>query len=217
VLLGYFVTVLLTARRALDAVGSGPAPTGGLPGWKAVGGLFYNAHGVSVRFTDAGGTVGVDFVGTGGGALASLYAVPPAVLLLGGGLTAFRARETSPTRAARTGASVVTGYAVALLAGSFPLGASLGPYSAAPALPVLPGVGYPLVFGAMGGGHSDDSRRRPDDRFVRLTVPSRTRRPVEVRYRWSDRAPNTGARRPSGHAIRPLRAPSVVRASTVTG
>jgi len=70
---------------------------------------------------------------------------------VGGGLTAFRARETSPTRAARTGASVVTGYAVALLAGSFPLGASLGPYSAAPALPVLPAVGYPLVFGAMGG------------------------------------------------------------------
>jgi len=63
VLLGYFVTVLLTARRALDAVGSGPAPTGGLPGWTAVGWLFYNAHGVSVRFTDAGGTVGVDFVG----------------------------------------------------------------------------------------------------------------------------------------------------------
>jgi len=151
VLLGYFVTVLLAARRALDAVGSGPAPTGGLPGWKAVGWLFYNAHGVGVRFTEAGGTVGIDFVGGDGGALALLYAVPPVVLLLGGGLTAFLTRETSPKRAAKTGATVVTGYAVALLAGSVLLGASLGPYSAAPALPVLPAVGYPLVFGAMGG------------------------------------------------------------------
>lgn len=151
VLLGYFVTVLLSARRALDAVGGGPAPTGGLPGWKATGWLFYNAHGVGVRFTDPSGAVGVDFVGAGGGALASLYAVPPVVLLLGGGLTAFRARETAPRRAAKAGATVVTGYAGALLAGSFLLGASLGPYSATPALPVLPAVGYPLVFGPMGG------------------------------------------------------------------
>jgi len=85
---GYPATVLLTATRALDVVGGGPAPVDALPGWKAVGWLFYNAHGVGVRFVGAGGTVGVGFVETSGGTLP---------------------------------------------------------------LPVLPAVGYPLLFGAMGG------------------------------------------------------------------
>jgi hypothetical protein len=150
-LAGYLVTVLLTATRALSAVGVGPAPTEGLPGWKAVGWLFYNAHGVGVRFVDGGGAVGVDFVAASGGGLATLYAVPPVVLLLAGGLAAARVGETGPKRAAMAGATVVTGYAAALLAGSLLLGASLGTYTAAPALPLLSSVGYPLVFGAMGG------------------------------------------------------------------
>ncbi|MEF8843357.1 MAG: hypothetical protein V5A62_17325 [Haloarculaceae archaeon] len=150
-LVGYFTTVLLTATRATDVVGSGPAPTGGLPGWKAVGWLFYNAHGVVVRFVDGAGAVGVDFVEASGGSLAPLYAVPPAVLLLAGGVTAFRAGETAPKRAAMIGATVVAGYAVALVLGSVLLGASLGTYTATPAVPVLSAVGYPLVFGAMGG------------------------------------------------------------------
>jgi hypothetical protein len=46
---------------------------------------------------------------------------------------------------------VVAGYAVALVAGRPLLGASLGSYTATPAVPVLPAVGYPLAFGAMGG------------------------------------------------------------------
>jgi hypothetical protein len=49
------------------------------------------------------------------------------------------------------GATVVTGYAVALVLGSVLLCASLGTYTATPAVPVLSAVGYPLVFGAMGG------------------------------------------------------------------
>ena len=151
VLLGYLVTVLLTATRAVDVVGTGPAPTDTLPGWKAVGWLFYNAHGVGVRFADAGGTVGVDFVEASGGSLAVLYVVPPVALLLAGGVVALRAGETSPKRAALAGVTVVTGYAVALLVGSLLFGASLGPYTAAPATPLLSAVGYPLVFGAMGG------------------------------------------------------------------
>ena len=151
VLVGYLTTVLLTATRALDVVASGPAPTDTLPGWKAVGWLFYNAHGVGVRFADAGGTVGVDFVEASGGSLAPLYVVPPVVLLVTGGITAFRAGETRPKRAAAAGLTVATGYAVALLAGSLLFGASLGPYTATPAIPLVSAVGYPLVFGAMGG------------------------------------------------------------------
>ena len=151
VLLGYFATVLLTATRALDVVGTGPAPTEGLPGWKAVGWLFYNAHGVGVRFVDAGAPVGVDFVEASGGALAPLYVIPPVVLLLAGGIAAVSAGETALKRAAIAGATVVTGYATVLLLGSLLFGATLGGYAAAPALPLLSAVGYPLVFGAMGG------------------------------------------------------------------
>lgn len=151
VLVGYLTTVLLAATRALDAVGVGPAPTEGLSGWKAVGWLFYNAHGVGVRFVGADGAVAVDFVEASGGALAPLYLVPPAVLLLAGGITAFRVDGAGPKRAAAAGATVVTGYAATLLIGSPLFGASLGPYTAAPAAPVLAAVGYPLVFGAMGG------------------------------------------------------------------
>lgn len=147
---GYLAAVLVTATRALDAVGRGPAPTDALPGWKAVGWLFYNAHGVGVRFADAGGTVGIDLLESSG-ALAPLYVVPPAVLLIAGGITAFRASETRPRRAAAAGATVVTGYAVSLLAGVPLFGAALGPYTAAPAVPFISAVGYPLVFGAMGG------------------------------------------------------------------
>lgn len=150
-LVGYLTTVLLTATRAREVVGSGPAPIDTLPGWKAAGWLFYNAHGVGIRFADASGTVGIDFVEASGGTLAPLYAVPPVVLLVAGGITAFRAGETGPKRAAAAGVTVVTGYAVALVAGSLLLGASPGSYAAAPALPLVPAVGYPLVFGAMGG------------------------------------------------------------------
>jgi hypothetical protein len=152
VLVGYLTTVLLTATRALDVAASGPAPTDTLPGWKAVGWLFYNAHGVVVRFVDGGGgAVGIDFVEASGGALAPLYLVPPVVLLVAGGITAFRAGETRPKRAAAAGVTVTTGYAVALLAGILLFGASLGPYTAAPGVPLASAVGYPLAFGAMGG------------------------------------------------------------------
>jgi hypothetical protein len=153
VLFGYLVTVLLTATRALDAIG-GAAPTGGLAGltgWKAVGWLFYGAHGVAVRFSTTAGVTSVDFVGTSGGSLVFLYVVPPATLLLAGGLTAARAGARRPKRAAASGATVVVGYAVALLAGSVLLGATFDGATATPGLPLFPAVGYPLVFGAMGG------------------------------------------------------------------
>jgi hypothetical protein len=97
-LVGYVTTVLLTATRAVDAVGSGPAPTGSLPGWKANGWLFYNAHGVVVRFADGDGAVGVDFVEASGGSLAPLYAVPPVVLFLAGG-----GPRSAPARPHRSG------------------------------------------------------------------------------------------------------------------
>lgn len=148
---GYLTAVLLTATRALDAVGTAPAPTGDLAGWKAVGWLFYNAHGVAVRFADGTGAVGVDFLEASGSALAPLYLLPPVVLLLAGGVTAFRVGVSGPKRAAVAGATVTTGYSPALLAGSLVFGASVGPYTAAPAVPVLAAVGYPPVFGAMGG------------------------------------------------------------------
>lgn len=153
-LFGYVLTVLLTAQRAIEAVG-GPAPAdglAGLAGWKAVGWLFYGAHGVPIRFSDATGvTASVDIVGASVGSLAVLYVVPPVALLLAGGLVAVRAGARRPRRAAAAGATVVVGYAVALLAGSLLLGATLGEYTAAPALPFVSAVGYPLVFGAMGG------------------------------------------------------------------
>jgi hypothetical protein len=153
VLLGYLVTVLLTTTWALDAI-DGAAPTdglAGLAGWKAVGWLFYGAHGVAVRFSTATGVTSVDFVGTSGGSLLFLYVVPPAVLLLAGALTAVRVSTRRPARAAASGATVVVGYAVALLAGSALLGATFDGATAAPGLPLFSAVGYPLVFGAMGG------------------------------------------------------------------
>ena len=43
------------------------------------------------------------------------------------------------------------GYAVALLAGSALLGATFGGTTASPGLPLGSAVGYPTVFGVMGG------------------------------------------------------------------
>jgi hypothetical protein len=148
---GYLTTVLLTATRALDVVSGGPVAADGLPGWRAVGWLFYNAHGVRVRFVSADGVSTVDFIEAGGGSLAVLYLLPPVVLLLAGAVVAARVGASGPRQGMTAGATVLTGYGGALVLGVVPLGGSLGPYTAGPALPLLAAVGYPLAFGTMGG------------------------------------------------------------------
>lgn len=149
--IGYLTTVLLTATRALDAVSRGPVAADGISGWRAAGWLFYNAHGVGIRFVEADVARTVDFIEVGGGSLAVLYLLPPAILLLAGATVARRVGASGPRQGATAGATVLVGYGAALVLGVVPLGESFGPYTAAPVIPFLAAVGYPLAFGAMGG------------------------------------------------------------------
>lgn len=126
----------------------------GIPTWKAVGWLFYDAHNVALRVPSGDGSVSRHLIG-GEGNLTALYALPPLLLLAGGFLVAYTADAADdPGRGALAGASVAVGYVVLAVAGAFvtsveAFGSSVGPGLLTAAL--LAGVAYPVVFGGLGG------------------------------------------------------------------
>ena len=126
----------------------------GIPTWKAVGWLFYDAHNVALQVPSGDGTVSRHLIG-GEGNLTVLYALPPLLLLAGGFLAAYTADAADdPGWGALAGASVAVSYVVLAVAGAFvtsveAFGSSVGPGLLTAAL--LAGVAYPVVFGGLGG------------------------------------------------------------------
>lgn len=158
-LLGYLLVYLRTAREVEAELAGLNALVGffggdGVPTWKGVGWLAYNAHNVAFRMPTRDGTAAHSFIGSSG-ELTALYLLPPALLLLAGFLVARSTDRTGrPRRAALAGASVAGGYCVVALAGAFLTGVEAFGRTAGPdllAAALLAGVAYPVVFGGLGG------------------------------------------------------------------
>lgn len=125
-----------------------------IPTWKFVGWVVHSAHGAKLvaPFPDYGATLTLNVVARVGGEYRLLYLVPPAVLAVAGYLVA----RTSRTYGARgeqfAGASVALGYLPCCVAGALLF--SVGRPTIAPALStsiLYAGIGYPVVFGWLGG------------------------------------------------------------------
>lgn len=157
-LLGYAGLYLWKAREVESALSGLNALVSffggdGIPTWKAVGWLFYDAHNVALQIPSGDGAASRHLIG-GEGNLTVLYALPPLLLLAGGFLAAYTADVGTPKRGAAAGASVAVGYVVLAVAGAFvtsvdAFGSSVGPGLLTAAL--LAGVAYPVVFGGLGG------------------------------------------------------------------
>ncbi|MFB6184195.1 MAG: hypothetical protein ABEI96_06530 [Haloarculaceae archaeon] len=158
-LLGYLATYALTIRaiersllgRLADAVSGDPA------GWKIVGWVFYNAHGVGTRLT-----LDVPLLGTqhslanfvaDGTFSPVLYLVPVVALGAAGGAVAYRERVETGRETVLSGASVLFGYlplsVVGAVAFAIVADGATGRPALAPAVG-LAGVVYPLVIGVVG-------------------------------------------------------------------
>lgn len=159
-LVGYLTVYLWKAREVESALSSVNALAeffggNGVPTWKAVGWLFYNAHAVSLQVpTLDGGTTSRNLVG-GDGATAALYVVPPLFLLVAGFLVArWSGRVGSAGEGVIAGASLAAGYVVLAVAGAFivavdAFGSTMGPNLLMAAM--LAGLVYPAAFGGLGG------------------------------------------------------------------
>jgi hypothetical protein len=168
-ILGYVLTYLLVApdvresalNQFVEAFEGAPAT------YEMVGWVFYNAHFVDVVFRNIPfvGSRSGTFVGGQDGFTTLLYVVPPALLVAAGLALSRRQGASTPVRGATAGLTVVPGYLVLSVAGTFLFEvAALGARGAPDLLPavVLAGVLYPLVFASAGGalGGFLESRNR---------------------------------------------------------
>ncbi|WP_232686121.1 transporter [Halobacterium zhouii] len=157
-LFGYLVTHLWQAanvRESLDAYNFVVELFGGtgIPIWKAVGWLFYNAHFVPFTYPEDGGRASANFI-AGGDAPALLYLLPPILLAVAGFVLARAANARSADTGLRAGAGVVIGYLVFTVLGVFLFQHGSGAESIHPhyaLAPLLAGIVYPVVFGGIGG------------------------------------------------------------------
>ncbi|WP_178917940.1 hypothetical protein [Natronomonas gomsonensis] len=155
--LGYVFTYLLAGtdiqqsnlNQIIEFTG-GESATYELVGW-----VFYNAHMVSITYTNLGPFAPpANFIGGEDGFTALLYVIPPA-LLIAAGLAISRYQGATETNdGAIAGALVVPGYLIVSIAGTFLFeivveNATGGP-DLIPAI-FLAGLVYPVVFGAIGG------------------------------------------------------------------
>ncbi|WP_353634271.1 transporter [Halobacterium sp. NMX12-1] len=156
--LGYLVTYLWQSsnvQEQLEGFNVIAEFLGGdpIPAWKAVGWLFYNAHGVGFTVPSLGGQTTRNLV-AGGEASMLLYLVPAVAVVLGGFVLARYANAADASAGAQAGAMVVAGYAVLAVVGLFVFEYAAGGSAIHPeyALGVLlAGVVYPVVLGAVGG------------------------------------------------------------------
>ncbi len=157
--LGFGLTYLAAAgrvREQLEGLNTLVGLFGGgtLPTWKAVTWLYFNAHFVDVRVTAAGQSEGLDLISRAAGDASLLYLLPPLVLLLCVALAMGAVGVRSLRRAAVGGTASALGYAVAAAAmaslSTHAFGAVVVSVGLATAV-ALAGVGYPLVFGTVGG------------------------------------------------------------------
>lgn len=155
---GYVFTYVVAAdeirnsglNRIVEAL-SGDAATYEIVGW-----VFYNAHFVDTVFQNLPivGSVTANYVGGEDGFTAALYAIPIALLCLGGAATAAYSHAADVTEGIRAGVALVPGYLLLSVAGVFLFEVTTGSASATPdqlAGIVLAGVVYPIVFGSIGG------------------------------------------------------------------
>ena len=129
-----------------------------IPTWKAVGWLFFGAHGVGTRFpTPGGGTEIVNLVEqSGDGTVALLYLLVPLLLVLAGAFGSWRAEAGDRSSAAVAGALVAIGYFLLAAIGTVLFTHGIGDTGRSIAVDPLTGVLlagliYPVVFGAIGG------------------------------------------------------------------
>ncbi|GAA0283071.1 transporter [Halobacterium noricense] len=157
--LGYLLTYLWQGssvqerlegyNAVVELLGGDPIPT-----WKAVGWLFYNAHGVSFTVPSLGSGQATRNLIADGSAPMLLYLVPAVVVALAGFVLARRANATDASGGAQIGARVVLGYVVLAVVGLFVFEYAAGGSAIHPeyALGVLlAGVVHPAVFGGIGG------------------------------------------------------------------
>lgn len=125
-----------------------------IPAWKAVGWFLHSAHNAKLiaPLPDSGVTLTLNLVARTGGQFQLLYILPPIALVAVGFLVA----RTSKTYGARgeqyTGASVALGYVPCCIVGGllFTVGSpAIGPSLLQSIL--YAGIGYPVVFGYLGG------------------------------------------------------------------
>lgn len=158
--LGYAATYSLVASQVADSLAGLNALVSlfgesTIPTWKAVGWVFYNAHFVALEIPLPGGsTVSRDLIAAQNAPLL-LYLLPPMLLTLAGLFVARQARSLDSVRdGVRAGASITASYLLVTVVGLFVVstttfGTTVGPDLLGGA--ALAGLGYPLVFGSLGG------------------------------------------------------------------
>lgn len=154
-LVGYLATWILAGARAANLSVSGPFG-GGVPDWKAVLWVFFDAHFVG---TETPRVVGPGGVPWGGGDLVDtvgllgveyMYVVPLIVLILAGAAVTSRVPSMTGRQATLTGMTLVAGYLPAAVLGLL-LGTESGVAPSALRAVVLAGFLYPIACGAIGG------------------------------------------------------------------
>jgi len=163
-LLGYLAIYAMLASRAMEVLGRHgpqysiardvlPQFSGSIPVWKAVGWLYYNAHWAGVKFQEVGQQGGnfLNFLAYEGGVYAWLWLLPAALTVMAGALIASRAGGQSLRESALAGATVTVGYGLVLLAGTAVFAVEVGGVYVSPELTFVALLGFPAVFGALGG------------------------------------------------------------------
>lgn len=128
----------------------------GVPTWKGVGWLYFNAHVVALRVDGMGGARMVNLIQeSDDGSLVLLYALAAAVLLLAGAVVARYGSSGRVAEGAANGATVVVGYLPVAVVAALLVGHTFGGgVRVAPDLVTaiaVAGIVYPAFFGAVGG------------------------------------------------------------------
>ncbi|MEF8776526.1 MAG: hypothetical protein V5A43_08515 [Haloarculaceae archaeon] len=169
---GYVLEWILAGTKAAQLAVEGPFGTG-VAEWKTLLWVYFDSHFVGTRLPEVTGPG--DGFRVGGGVVDTvgllqieyLYLVPIAVLLVGGGILAWRVGSREPYDGMRRGMFVIVGYLpIAVLAMMVGQQSGFGP-SPFRSLAIA-GLVYPLVFGAIGGavyglsgGEAADQRGDP--------------------------------------------------------
>lgn len=166
---GYVLTWILAGTKAAQLSVEGPFGTG-IPEWKSRLWVYFDSHFVGTQLPAVSGPG--DDISVGGGVVDTvgllgieyLYVVPILVLLLGGGILAWRFGSREPYDGMRAGMLVLVGYLpVAVLAMMAGQEAGVGPSPLRSV--VIAGLVYPLFFGAVGGAiYGLFSREAPEQR-----------------------------------------------------
>lgn len=172
---GYTLTWVLAGGRARQLFVSGPLG-GAVPDWKAILWVFQDSHFVGTRTPRVIGPGGEPMIGGGRVDTVSLlgveylYLLPPLVCLIAGAAIAYRAGATGVRAGVSAGSTLLVGYfalaVVTMLVGQ-QAGVGPAPFRAA----VIAGLGYPAVFGAIGGAVFGVLRGEPDRRPPAGAVP----------------------------------------------